>query len=197
MNIFFNKVLDILKKESIVVDENFYNNNEFVLIVNSNLIKETLITLRDDKNLKFTQLVDLCAIDYSSYSGKKKMSHRFCLVYNILSMNFNKRLRIKVFCKDEISPEIDSIVDVYPCADWYEREAFDLFGIIFLGHPDLRRILTDYGFIGFPFRKDFPLSGHLEMRYDPEKKRVIYQPVTIEPREVIPRVVRENNYGKN
>lgn len=122
---------------------------------------------------------------------------RFAVVYHLLSVAHNMRLRVRVYAEDEGLPILDSVTDIWPCANWYEREAFDLYGIVFTGHPDLRRLLTDYGFIGNPFRKDFPLSGHVEMRYDPEQKRVIYQPVTVEPREVTPRIVREEHYGRN
>jgi len=151
--------------------------------------------LRDDPTLKFEQLVDLCGVDYSSYRDVPWEGLRFCVVSHLLSLTHNWRLRLKVFCLDDDVPQIPSLAEVWSSTDWFEREAFDLFGIIFDGHLDLRRILTDYGFIGHPFRKDFPVSGTVEMRYDPEQKRVIYQPVTIEPREITPRVIREENYG--
>jgi len=151
--------------------------------------------LRDDPTLKFEQLVDLCGVDYSSYRDVPWEGLRFCVVSHLLSLTHNWRLRLKVFCLDDDVPQIPSLAEVWSSTDWFEREAFDLFGIIFDGHLDLRRILTDYGFIGHPFRKDFPVSGTVEMRYDPEQKRVIYQPVTIEPREIVPRVIREDNYG--
>ena len=151
--------------------------------------------LRDDKTLGFEQLIDLCGVDYSSYRDAPWEGLRFCVVSHLLSLTHNWRLRLKVFCADDDVPQIASVTDVWSAANWYEREAFDLFGIIFDGHVDLRRILTDYGFIGHPFRKDFPVSGTVEMRYDPEQRRVIYQPVTIEPREIVPRVIREENYG--
>jgi NADH-quinone oxidoreductase subunit C len=143
----------------------------------------------------FEQLVDLCGVDYASYGDKPREGSRFAAVVHLLSIKNNWRLRVRAFCPDDSFPVIDSLVDVWPGVNWFEREAFDLFGIVFEGHPDLRRILTDYGFIGHPFRKDFPISGTVEMRYDPEQKRVIYQPVTIEPREITPRVIREENYG--
>ena len=149
--------------------------------------------LRDD--LGFEQLVDLCGVDYSVYGDRPREGKRFAAVSHLLSIRNNWRLRVRSFCPDDEFPVLPSIVDVWPAADWYEREAFDLFGIMFDGHPDLRRILTDYGFVGHPFRKDFPLSGYVEMRYDPEQKRVVYQPVTIDPREVTPRIVREPNYA--
>jgi NADH-quinone oxidoreductase subunit C len=151
--------------------------------------------LRDSPSLKFEQLIDLCGLDYSSYRDRPWDGPRFCVVSHLLSVSRNWRLRLKVFCPDDDLPSVDSVTEVWSSANWFEREAFDLFGIIFEGHLDLRRILTDYGFIGHPFRKDFPTSGHVEMRYDPDQKRVIYQPVTIEPREITPRIVREDQYG--
>ncbi len=151
--------------------------------------------LHDDADLGFEQLVDLCGVDYSSYRDAPWEGPRFCVVSHLLSLKHNWRLRLKVFCPDDDVPQVASLTDVWSSANWFEREAFDLFGVIFDGHLDLRRILTDYGFIGHPFRKDFPVSGTVEMRYDPEQKRVIYQPVTIEPREITPRVIREENYG--
>jgi NADH-quinone oxidoreductase subunit C len=149
--------------------------------------------LRDD--LGFEQLIDLCGVDYSVYGDRPREGSRFAAVSHLLSIRNNWRLRVRSFCPDDAFPVLPSIVEVWPGADWFEREAFDLFGIMFDGHPDLRRILTDYGFVGHPFRKDFPLSGYVEMRYDPEQKRVVYQPVTIDPREVTPRIVREPNYA--
>ena len=151
--------------------------------------------LRDTAGCKFEQLIDLCGIDYSDYKDGQYDGLRFCVATQLLSVSLNQRLRLKVFCADDDFPVVDSVNDVWNAANWFEREAFDLFGIIFEGHNDLRRILTDYGFIGHPFRKDFPTTGNVEMRYDPEQKRVIYQPVTIEPREITPRVIREDNYG--
>ena len=137
----------------------------------------------------------LCGIDYSEYKDGQYDGLRYCVSSHLLSVSLNQRLRLKVFCTDDDFPVVDSVNDVWNAANWFEREAFDLFGIIFEGHNDLRRILTDYGFIGHPFRKDFPTTGNVEMRYDPEQKRVIYQPVTIEMREITPRVIREENYG--
>ena len=154
----------------------------------------TAKVLRDHPELKFDQLIDLCGLDYSEYSGGV-IGSRYAVVYHLLSLDRNKRVRVKVFASDDDLPLLPSVIDIWPAANWFEREAFDLFGIVFTGHPDLRRILTDYGFIGHPFRKDFPISGHVEMRYDPDQRRVVYQPVTIEPREIVPRVVREPNYG--
>ncbi len=151
--------------------------------------------LRDHPGLKFEQLIDLCGVDYSSYKDEPRDGLRFCVVSHLLSVTNNWRLRLKVFCPDDDLPSVASVTGIWNSGNWFEREAFDLYGILFEGHEDLRRILTDYGFIGHPFRKDFPVSGHVEMRYDAEQKRVIYQPVTIEPREVTPRIIREDNYG--
>ena len=151
--------------------------------------------LRDDPSLRFEQLIDLCGVDYSDYKNEPLEGLRYCVVLHLLSITHNWRVRLKVFAADDDFPQVASVNDIWAAANWFEREAFDLYGIIFEGHTDLRRILTDYGFIGHPMRKDFPVTGHVEMRYDPEKKRVIYQPVTIEPREVVPRVVREDSYG--
>ena len=153
--------------------------------------------LRDAPGCKFEQLIDLCGIDYSEYKDGQYEGLRYCVATHLLSVSLNQRLRLKVFCTDDDFPVVASVNDIWNAANWFEREAFDLFGIIFEGHNDLRRILTDYGFIGHPFRKDFPTTGNVEMRYDPEQKRVIYQPVTIEMREITPRVIREENYGGN
>jgi len=153
--------------------------------------------LRDAPDLRFEQLVDLCGVDYWSYKDGTREGLRFAAVYHLLSLTHNRRLRLRVWAEDDDLPVLDSVTELWPSANWYEREAFDLFGIVFTGHPDLRRILTDYGFVGHPFRKDFPLSGNVEMRYDPDQQRVIYQPVTIEPREIVPRVVREEHYADN
>jgi NADH-quinone oxidoreductase subunit C len=153
------------------------------------------LTLRDHAELHFEQLIDLCGLDYSSYKDQAWEGARYGVVSHLLSVKQNWRLRLKVFCPDDDVPAIASLSEVWSSSNWFEREAFDLYGIIFEGHLDLRRILTDYGFIGHPMRKDFPTSGHVEMRYDPEQKRVIYQPVTIEPREITPRIIREDNYG--
>ncbi|MFN0163160.1 MAG: NADH-quinone oxidoreductase subunit C [Burkholderiales bacterium] len=151
--------------------------------------------LRDDPALAFSECIDLAGMDYSGYGEGAWEGARFATVVHLLSIQHNWRVRLRAFCLDDDFPVIDSLTSVWPAAGWYEREAFDLFGIMYEGHADLRRILTDYGFIGHPFRKDFPVSGHVEMRYDAEQKRVIYQPVTIEPREVVPRVIREENYA--
>jgi NADH-quinone oxidoreductase subunit C len=152
-------------------------------------------TLRDAPGCKFEQLLDLCGVDYSDYREGEWEGKRYCAVSHLLSVSLNQRVRLKVFAPDDDLPVVDSVTGLWSSANWFEREAFDLYGIVFEGHADLRRILTDYGFIGHPFRKDFPVSGHVEMRYDAERQRVIYQPVTIEPREITPRIIREENYG--
>jgi NADH-quinone oxidoreductase subunit C len=151
--------------------------------------------LRDAPGCQFEQLIDLCGLDYSAYGDGAWEGARYAVVSHLLSVSLNQRVRLKVFAADDEFPVLDSLTSVWAAANWYEREAFDLFGIVFEGHDDLRRILTDYGFIGHPFRKDFPLSGHVEMRYDAELQRVVYQPVSIEPREITPRIIREDNYG--
>ncbi|MBA4109474.1 MAG: NADH-quinone oxidoreductase subunit C [Leptothrix sp. (in: Bacteria)] len=172
---------------------------ELTLTVSSADYIRVATTLRDHPELRFEQLQDLCGMDYSTYKDGAPSIYaegpRYCVVSHLLSVAKNWRLRLKVFATDDDLPMVASLNDVWSSANWFEREAFDLYGIIFEGHIDLRRILTDYGFIGHPFRKDFPVSGHVEMRYDPDQKRVIYQPVTIEPREITPRIIREDNYG--
>ena len=168
---------------------------ELTLVVDAADYLAAATLLRDAPGCEFNQLIDLCAVDYSQYKDQPWSGLRFCVVLHLLSTTCNQRLRLKVFAPDDEQPRLASVYDIWNAADWFEREAFDLFGIVFEGHPDLRRILTDYGFIGHPFRKDFPLSGHVEMRYDEEQKRVVYQPVTIEPREITPRIIREDNYG--
>ena len=167
---------------------------ELTIVVKADGMLDTLTRLRDAAG--FAQMVDLCGVDYSSYGEGTWGGKRFAVVYHLLSLKHNLRLRVRIFGEDDEFPVLDTVTDIWPCANWYEREAFDLYGIVFTGHPDLRRILTDYGFVGNPFRKDFPLSGNVEMRYDPEQQRVVYQPVTVEPREVTPRIVREENYGR-
>ncbi|EIC12666.1 NADH-quinone oxidoreductase subunit C [Kingella kingae] len=156
---------------------------------------DIMTTLRDHEDLHFESLVDLCGVDYSTYKNEKWQGKRFAAVSQLVSVKHNQRVRVRVWAQDDDLPLVPSVVNIYNSADWYEREAFDMYGIIFNEHPDLRRILTDYGFVGHPFRKDFPISGYVEMRYDENEKRVIYQPVTIEPREITPRVVREENFG--
>jgi NADH-quinone oxidoreductase subunit C len=168
---------------------------EVTVVVSSADYHAACIALRDTPGCEFEQLLDLCGIDYSQYKDGAYDGARYCVVLHLLSVNLNQRLRLKVYAPDDDIPMVASVNDIWASANWYEREAFDLFGIVFEGHNDLRRILTDYGFIGHPFRKDFPMNGHVEMRYDPEKKRVIYQPVTVELREVVPRIIREDNYG--
>jgi len=168
---------------------------ELTLVVDAKDYCATAQWLREDPAVRFEELIDLCGVDYSGFRDGRWEGRRFAVVSHLLSLAHNWRLRLRVFAPDDDFPVVDSLTGVWPNADWYEREAFDLFGIMFTGHADLRRILTDYGFIGHPFRKDFPLSGNVEMRYDPEQKRVIYQPVTIEPREITPRVIREDEYG--
>jgi NADH-quinone oxidoreductase subunit C len=168
---------------------------EVTVVVKAADYLAAMLTLRDDPSLKFEQLLDLCGVDYSTYGEGTWDGARFAVVSHLLSIEHNWRVRVRVFATDDEMPLVDTVTGVWRAANWYEREAFDLYGILFEGHGDLRRILTDYGFIGHPFRKDFPISGYVEMRYDPEQKRVIYQPVTIEPRENIPRVIREETYG--
>ncbi|MEW6561669.1 MAG: NADH-quinone oxidoreductase subunit C [Pseudomonadota bacterium] len=170
---------------------------EVTLTVPAAGLTETMTALRDAEPLRFEQMIDLCGIDYSTYGDGIWEGKRFASVVHLLSVANNARLRVRVFCEDDGFPMLDSITGIWPSANWFEREAFDLYGIVFTGHPDLRRILTDYGFIGNPFRKDFPLSGTVEMRYDAEQKRVVYQPVTVEPREVTPRIIREEHFGCN
>jgi len=168
---------------------------ELLLEVKPADYRETAQILRDSPSLRFEQLIDLCGVDYSQYRDDQWTGSRFAVVSQLLSITNNWRIRLRMFAEDDGFPVVDSLTQLWSSAGWYEREAFDLFGIVFSGHADLRRILTDYGFVGHPFRKDFPLSGNVEMRYDPEQKRVVYQPVTIEPRETTPRVIREENYG--
>jgi len=168
---------------------------EATLVVPVERLDASMRLLRDHPQLRFEQLIDLCGVDYSTYGNGERGGPRFAIVYHLLSLANNWRLRVRAFATDDDFPVVPSMIDTWPVANWFEREAFDLFGVMFTGHPDLRRLLTDYGFIGHPFRKDFPLSGHVEMRYDPEQARVIYQPVTIEPREIVPRVIREENYA--
>jgi NADH-quinone oxidoreductase subunit C len=189
--------------------------DEITAVVPVAELVDTMRGLRDRPEFSFATMIDLCGVDYSAYGGEptgffysssdatppepvvRTHPGRFAVVYHLLSLTHNTRLRVRTFAADDDFPVLPSVIDVWPGANWYEREAFDFYGIMFAGHPDLRRILTDYGFVGHPFRKDFPLSGHVEMRYDPEQGRVIYQPVTIEPREVTPRIIREENFAEN
>lgn len=181
---------------------NIYNNlyrhyNEITIEVTPDRLIELMNILVHDEKLSFEQCQDVCGVDYLTYKNEDKPDDalRFAVVYHLLSQKHNWRLRVKTFASNNEFPIVPSVVDIWSSVNWFEREAFDLYGIVFEGHPDLRRILTDYGFIGHPFRKDFPLSGYVEMRYDEEQKRVIYQPVTIEPREITPRIIREEGYG--
>jgi NADH-quinone oxidoreductase subunit C len=184
-------------------------------VVDAERLIATMRSLRDLPEFRFETLIDVCGVDYSAYGAtarglaysssdatpaeppKRMHGGRFAAVYHLLSLTHNHRLRVRAFAPDDDFPVLPSVIDVWPSANWYEREAFDFYGVMFTGHPDLRRILTDYGFVGHPFRKDFPLSGNVEMRYDPEQGRVIYQPVTIEPREVVPRIIREESYAES
>jgi len=184
-------------------------------VVDAERLIATMRSLRDLPEFRFETLIDICGVDYSAYGAtsrglaysssdatpaeppKRLHGGRFAVVYHLLSITHNHRLRVRAFAPDDDFPVLPSVIDVWPSANWYEREAFDFYGVMFTGHPDLRRILTDYGFVGHPFRKDFPLSGNVEMRYDPDQGRVIYQPVTIEPREVVPRIIREDSYAEN
>jgi NADH-quinone oxidoreductase subunit C len=181
---------------------------ELTLVIKSSDMLGIFTRLRDDADLRFEELVDVCGIDYFTYGSETcedgkylpdvpSTGSRFAAVYHLLSISHNVRLRVRVFADDDAMPVLNTVTGIWPSANWYEREAFDLYGIIFVGHPDLRRILTDYGFVGNPFRKDFPLSGTVEMRYDAAQKRVIYEPVTVEPREITPRTMREENYGRS
>ena len=184
-NNFSGKILDIVTRF-----------DELTITISDKGAEESFLLLRDQEEFSFDTLIDLCGLDCSGLKEtSEKFGARFCVVYHLLSTTNNHRLRVKLFCADTGTPKTVSVIDVWPSAQWFEREAFDLFGIQFSGDPDLRRILTDYGFVGHPFRKDFPISGHSEVTYDPQEKRVVYQPVTIESREVVPRVVREDGYG--
>ncbi|MGC2167071.1 MAG: NADH-quinone oxidoreductase subunit C [Gallionella sp.] len=202
---------NILGDKLFSIDERL---GELTVVVKVADMLDVFKLLRDSTELRYEQLMDLCGVDYSTYgsdiveggaylkadentAATGRHVSRFAAVYHLLSVAHNRRLRVRVYAEDDEFPILPSVIDIWPSANWYEREAFDLFGISFSGHPDLRRILTDYGFVGNPFRKDFPLSGHVEMRYDPEQQRVIYQPVSIEPRQVTPRIVREENYAGN
>lgn len=181
---------------------------ELTLVVKATDMLSVFTRLRNDAEFSFEELIDVCGIDYSTYGSEtseggkylvdnERTGSRFAAIYHLLSITHNIRLRVRVFAEDDAMPMLDSVIGVWSAANWYEREAFDLYGIIFVGHPDLRRILTDYGFVGNPFRKDFPLSGTVEMRYDAAQQRVVYEPVSIEPREVTPRSLREENFGRH
>ena len=172
--------------------------SEVTLVIGKSDYLDVMKTLKGAQQLQFAELIDLCGMDYAGYNNDPNglEGKRFAVVSHLLSLEFNCRLRVRVFAEDEQMPSVPSIVDIWPSANWFEREAFDLYGILFDGHPDLRRILTDYGFVGHPFRKDFPIQGYVEMRYDEEQKRVVYQPVTIGPREITPRVIRDDKFGR-
>jgi NADH-quinone oxidoreductase subunit C len=185
---------DLLADQLVSVEEAL---GETTVVVSATNMLPVFTRLRDADSLRFVQMIDLCGMDYSEYGDGEWAGRRFAAVYHLLSHVHNRRLRVRVFAEEDDFPVLDSVISVWPAANWFEREAFDLFGIIFTGHPDLRRILTDYGFVGNPFRKDFPLSGHVEMRYDPKQQRVVYQPVTVEPRVVTPRIMREETFGRN
>ena len=182
----------VLGQDVVGLTERF---GELTLVVKAGRYADVCQALRDDASLRFDTLIDLCGLDYRDYGDGVHDGLRYAAVVHLLSVEHNHRLRLRAFCEDDDFPILATVTGVWPSAGWFEREAFDLFGIVFEGHPDLRRILTDYGFVGHPFRKDFPVSGYVEMRYDPEQKRVIYQPVSIEPREIVPRVIREEGYG--
>jgi NADH-quinone oxidoreductase subunit C len=179
---------DLVKSSVVALDE-------LTVVVDAANYFQAAKILRDHPACCFEQMVDLCGVDYSTYKNQAQSGLRFCVVLHLLSVSLNQRVRLKAFVPDDLAPVMPSICSLWSSANWFEREAFDLFGIVFEGHDDLRRILTDYGFIGHPFRKDFPMLGNVEMRYDAEQKRVVYQPVTIEPREITPRIIREENYG--
>ncbi|HZW24376.1 MAG TPA: NADH-quinone oxidoreductase subunit C [Gallionella sp.] len=208
LNVLASKLNGVLSGKMVALEERL---GELTMVVKAADMVEVLTRLRDDADLRFELLVDLCGIDYSTYGcdlseGGRYLPDeevaascpgRFAVIYHLLSVTHNARLRVRIFAEDDAMPVLDTVTGIWPVANWFEREAFDLYGIVFIGHPDLRRILTDYGFVGNPFRKDFPLSGHVEMRYDPAQQRVVYQPVTVEPREVTPRIVREETFGQN
>ena len=191
-----NKVRILLGGNVLGVSEAF---GEVTVEVDPSVYLEVMQKLRDDPSLCFEELIDLCGVDYAGYGGDSENSRdrkRFAVVVHLLSLTFNCRLRVRVFASDGEMPEVPSVIGIWPSANWFEREAFDLYGILFRGHPDLRRILTDYGFVGHPFRKDFPVQGYVEMRYDEKERRVVYQSVAIEPREITPRVVRNSGGGE-
>ena len=185
-------VADALGERAVALTDRL---GELTLVVRAPDHLEVARLLRDHPALRFDTLIDLCGMDYLDYGQGSHEGPRFAVVVHLLSVPLNQRIRLRTFCPDDDLPVVDSLTETWPAAGWFEREAFDLYGIVFEGHTDLRRILTDYGFVGHPFRKDFPVSGYVEMRYDPEQRRVIYQPVTIEPREIVPRVIREEGYG--
>jgi NADH-quinone oxidoreductase subunit C len=189
-------LIESLKSDLNIAEESLCCDlDEVTLTLAASSLSKSMSVLRDAPKLKFDLLIDVCGVDYADHPDKHQLKSRFAVIYHLLSIDLNHRIRIRVFCEDDEQPVVASVVDIWAGANWFERETFDLYGIVFDGHPDLRRLLTDYGFVGHPLRKDFPLSGHVEMRYDPVEKRVVYQPVTIEPREIVPRVIREDAYG--
>jgi len=193
MSEYYSKLLATAKQNlSGLIEQAVVEHSELTIVVSPLNLLKVCYKLRDDAAFACEEVMDVCGVDYSTYENQPWTKERFAVVYHLLSIKHNHRIRLKVFTGGE-PPIVDSVIDVWNSANWFEREAFDLFGIVFDGHPDLRRILTDYGFVGHPFRKDFPLSGNVEVRYDPEKQRVIYQPVSIEPRINQPRVIREDN----
>ncbi len=189
------KLQDQFAGEGVRIERTF---GEVTMIVPVAAYPGMMLVLRDNPDYRFEELIDLCGVDYLGYGEEETLSHpRFAIVIHLLSLTHNSRLRVRVFVEDDQKPQVPSITAVWPAANWFEREAFDLYGILFEGHPDLRRILTDYGFTGHPFRKDFPVQGYVEMRYDEEQKRIVYQPVSISPREITPRIIRDkgDNHG--
>ncbi len=205
LNILRSNLAEAFGNKVVSLDERL---GELTLVVKAADMLSVFTRLRDDAEFRFEELIDVCGIDYSTWGSetcedgryladRPHEGPRFAAVYHLLSITHNLRLRVRVFAEDDTLPLLDSVIGIWPSANWFEREAFDLYGIVFKGHPDLRRILTDYGFVGNPFRKDFPLSGTVEMRYDAAQQRVVYEPVTVEPREVTPRTLREENYGRN
>ncbi|MEQ1555460.1 MAG: NADH-quinone oxidoreductase subunit C [Gallionella sp.] len=186
------RLAEVLADKLVSVQEQL---QELTIVVSAADVVGVMTTLRDTQGLRFEQMMDLCGLDYLDYGDGAWTGKRFAVVYHLMSVSLNQRVRVRVFAEEDAFPVLPSLTDVWSCANWFEREAFDLYGIVFTGHPDLRRLLTDYGFVGNPFRKDFPLSGHVEMKYDPAQQRVVYQPVSIEAREVTPRIVRDELYG--
>ncbi len=186
------RLAEVLADKLVSVQEQL---QELTIVVSAADVVAVMTTLRDTQGLRFEQMMDLCGLDYLDYGDGAWTGKRFAVVYHLMSVSLNQRVRVRVFAEEDAFPVLPSLTDVWSCANWFEREAFDLYGIVFTGHPDLRRLLTDYGFVGNPFRKDFPLSGHVEMKYDPAQQRVVYQPVSIEAREVTPRIVRDELYG--
>jgi NADH-quinone oxidoreductase subunit C len=186
------RLAEVLANKQVSVQEKL---QELTIVVKAADVVAVMTTLRDTQGLQFEQMMDLCGMDYLDYGDGAWTDKRFAVVCHLMSVSLNQRLRVRVFAEEDAFPVLPSLTNVWSCANWFEREAFDLYGIVFTGHPDLRRLLTDYGFVGNPFRKDFPLSGHVEMKYDPAQQRVVYQPVSIDAREVTPRIVRDELYG--